>query len=150
MIGDHKEAATMNPDHEYRATTGGVPGFGPRRGLASLLLAATTALAPRAAGCGAGSARTDPGDSYAARTGTSVDSSPAARYVRCMREHGVANFSDPVDGRLQLRPGSGVDPTSAAFKAAEAACKALAPQGTSGRSRQDRPNRRDQPSSAGF
>jgi hypothetical protein len=31
-----------------------------------------------------------------------------------------------------------------------AAVTALAPQGTSGRSRQDRPNRRDQPSSAGF
>lgn len=124
-----------------------MPGFGPRRrGLASSLLAATTALALLAAG----SSRSDPGESYAARTGTSGDSSPAARYVRCMREHGVANFPDPVDGRLQLRPDSGVDPSSDAFKAAEATCKALAPQGTSDRSRQDRPNRRDQPSSAGF
>jgi hypothetical protein len=64
-----------------------------------------------------------------------------------MREHGVANFPDPVDGRLQLRPGSGVDPSSAAFKAAETACKALAPHGTSDRSRQDQPNRGDQQAS---
>jgi hypothetical protein len=64
-----------------------------------------------------------------------------------MREHGVANFPAPVDGRLQLRPDSGVDPGSAAFKAAETACKALAPQGTCGGGRQDRPNRGDQQAS---
>jgi hypothetical protein len=131
----------MRLDRGHRVTTGRMPGSGPRRrlgrGLAYPLLAAVTALGLLAAGCGGNSSRSDPGDS-----------SLAARYVRCMREHGVANFPDPVDGRLQLRPGSGVDPNSAAFKAAEAACKALAPQGTSGRSRQDRPNRGDQQASS--
>jgi hypothetical protein len=138
----------MRLDRGHRASTGRMPGSGPRRrGLAYPLLAAVTVLALLAAGCGGNSSRSDPGDSYAASTGTSGDSGLAARYVRCMREHGVANFPDPVDGRLQLRPDSGVDPSSAAFKAAEAACKALAPHGTSDRGRQDRPNRGDQQAS---
>jgi hypothetical protein len=138
----------MRLDRGHRVTTGRMPGSGPRRrGLAYPLLAVVAALGLLTAGCGASSSGTDPGASHAASTGTSGDSSPAARYVRCMREHGVATFPDPVDGRLQLRPGSGVDPSSAAFKAAETACKALAPQGTSGRDRQDRPNRGDQQAS---
>jgi CubicO group peptidase (beta-lactamase class C family) len=122
----------MRLDRGHRVTTGGMPGSGPRQGLAYPLLAAVTVLGLLAAGCGANPPRSDPGGSYATNTGTSGDSSLAARYVRCMREHGVANFPDPVDGRFQLRPDSGVDPGSAAFKAAETACKALAPQGTSG------------------
>lgn len=126
----------MRLDRGHRATMGRMPEAGPRRrrALAYPLLAAVTALGLLAAGCGASPSRSDPGSSHAGSTGTSGDSRPAARYVRCMREHGIANFPNPVDGGIQLRPGSGVDPSSAAFKAAEAACKALAPQGTSGAS----------------
>jgi CubicO group peptidase (beta-lactamase class C family) len=114
-----------------RATTRRLPGLGPWGGLTSALLAAT-ALALLATGCGASSSSSDPGGSDPGSTGTGGNASPAAQYVGCMREHGVANFPDPVEGRLQLRPDSGVDPNSAAFKAAETACKSLAPQATSG------------------
>ena len=53
----------------------------------------------------------------------------ALRYARCMRENGVPNFPDPklVDGGIeQGAVGSRVSPR---FKAAEEACKELAPAG---------------------
>jgi len=47
-----------------------------------------------------------------------------------MRSHGVANFPDPgTSGGIQLSPGSGVDPASPAFKAAQSQCKKLLPGG---------------------
>jgi hypothetical protein len=55
--------------------------------------------------------------------------SPLA-YSRCMRQHGVTKFPDP-DSNGQLRiaagPGTGIDPESAVFKAAQQACKSLEP-----------------------
>jgi hypothetical protein len=51
-------------------------------------------------------------------------------YTRCMRSHGISNFPDPnANGNLQLNAdqGSNLDPNSAAFKAADAACKSLLP-----------------------
>jgi hypothetical protein len=60
-------------------------------------------------------------------------------YSECMREHGVKEFPDPDgDGRLTLRarPGSGLDPNSPTFKAAQEACQRLRPQpGTAERER---------------
>jgi len=54
--------------------------------------------------------------------------SKATEYSRCMRRNGVSGFPTPgADGRIQLRPGSGPDPGSTAFKTAEKACEALAP-----------------------
>jgi hypothetical protein len=46
---------------------------------------------------------------------------------RCMRSHGVPNFPDPQLGsgdrlRLQINPGSGIDPNSPAFQAAQKIC----------------------------
>lgn len=46
---------------------------------------------------------------------------------RCMRAHGVPNFPDPVfpstgGARIQIAPGSGLDPTSPAFQAASRTC----------------------------
>ena len=51
---------------------------------------------------------------------------------KCMRAHGVPNFPDPVfdeDGGAQIRMqrGSGMNPESAKFKAAEKACRDLLP-----------------------
>lgn len=70
------------------------------------------------AGCGGAS-----GD------GGSADSSGfgdrAVRFAACMREHGVPDFPDPVDGRFEMR--SGGDP--AAMRAAQEACQELAPGG---------------------
>src|ERR671931_1377310 len=51
----------------------------------------------------------------------------ALRHAQCMRDHGV-DFPDPTfgaNGRVTLKLGSGLDPRSAAFQAAEKACGKL-------------------------
>src|SRR5262249_34051442 len=51
-------------------------------------------------------------------------------YARCMRAHGITDFPDPdAHGNLGLngQPGSDLDPNSAAYKAANNACKSLLP-----------------------
>jgi len=70
------------------------------------------------AGCGGST-----GDGANASGGTSGDR--AVRFAECMREHGVPDFPDPVDGRITMK--SGGDP--AAMQAAQAACQKLAPGG---------------------
>lgn len=46
----------------------------------------------------------------------------------CMREHGIDKFPDPgADGTVNLG-GTGIDPGSAGFKAADQACKDLQPK----------------------
>jgi hypothetical protein len=50
-------------------------------------------------------------------------------FARCMRQHGVAKFPDPQPGGgLLIRAGSGLDPQSPTFKAAEKACSQLLPR----------------------
>jgi CubicO group peptidase (beta-lactamase class C family) len=56
---------------------------------------------------------------------------PARAYADCMRRNGVAGFPDPVDGRIELRPGGGVDPSSPAFRDATRACERTAAVGGS-------------------
>ncbi len=48
-------------------------------------------------------------------------------YAQCMRSHGVANFPDP-NGQGVIR-GSGIDPGSASFRAADKDCRHLLPNG---------------------
>jgi hypothetical protein len=54
-------------------------------------------------------------------------------FTQCMRSHGVANFPEPVEGRIELGagPGSkgGLDPGSAQFQAAQRQCSKLLPNG---------------------
>jgi hypothetical protein len=69
------------------------------------------------AGCGGSS-----GDDADA---SGVPGGRAVRFAQCMRDHGVPDFPDPVDGRITTR--SGGDPT--AMQAAQAACQELAPGG---------------------
>ena len=49
------------------------------------------------------------------------------QFAQCMRAHGLPNFPDPVfnAGRVGFRagPGTGLDPSSPAFKAAQGACQ---------------------------
>jgi hypothetical protein len=61
-------------------------------------------------------------------------SNPAARqaalkFSQCMRSHGVSGFPDPVFHGpavgIQLNPGTGIDPSSPAFKAAQQACQSV-------------------------
>ena len=88
------------------------------------------AIALFPAGCGG-----DDDDGGAASGGSSAasgaGSDEAVQYSECMRKNGVPNFPDPENGRLTLRagPGSGIDPDSPEFKAAQEACQDLAPQG---------------------
>jgi hypothetical protein len=54
------------------------------------------------------------------------------RYSDCMRSHGVASFPDPSpNGGLLVQggPGTGLDPSSPAFQAAQQACRSLQPGG---------------------
>jgi hypothetical protein len=56
---------------------------------------------------------------------------PALKLARCMRAHGVSNFPDPSPGGgIQIGPG--IDPSSPAFKAAQASCRSLLPGGGPG------------------
>jgi hypothetical protein len=57
----------------------------------------------------------------------------ALNFSKCMRSHGVPNFPDPEfhsDGGVGIRiggKGSGIDPNSPQFKAAQKACQSLMP-----------------------
>lgn len=64
--------------------------------------------------------------SSAKPTAASVD--PALVLAQCMRVHGAPSFPDPrPGGGIDITPGSGLDPQSPAFRAAEQACKRYAP-----------------------
>jgi hypothetical protein len=60
----------------------------------------------------------------------------ALAFSQCMRSHGVTNFPDPSSGggglRIQIGPNSGVNPSSPAFKSAQASCRKLLPGGGPG------------------
>jgi hypothetical protein len=97
-------------------------------------LATLGALAIAVAGCSSGGG----GGTGVASLGTgsgsgSAGSHPKASplaYSRCMRAHGITKFPDPGDNgelRINAGPGTGIDPRSPQFKAAEQACKALLP-----------------------
>jgi hypothetical protein len=84
-----------------------------------LVTVATIALlaAGLLAGCG--------GSSGGGANASGGSGDRAVRFAECVREHGVPDFPDPVDGRIALR--SGGDP--AALQAAQKACQELAPGG---------------------
>ena len=54
----------------------------------------------------------------------------ALKYSECMRASGVPGFPDPsAGGGFQIPVGSGIDPSSPAFKAAQAKCTKFLPGG---------------------
>jgi hypothetical protein len=109
------------------SAVGGAAADGPRRRWrAAQALAVIAAAGLVAAGCGGSDESGGRGSSEAG-----ADSDPAVAYAECMRENGVPEFPDPVDGQLQLRatPGGGLDPDSPEFKRAREACQDLAPAG---------------------
>lgn len=62
-------------------------------------------------------------------------------YSQCMRAHGVKDFPDPdAQGRIQIRAQQGSDmaPDSPVFKAAQQACKSLAPTQSAQQQQQQR------------
>jgi hypothetical protein len=111
-----------------------------------LILILLASLAVTAAGCGSKPTSTGVAQLPSATTTTTnsqSDGSPTSdaskeeavyRYSACMRKNGVPKFPDPQrssDGGMSLTmgPGSGVDPRSPQFQAAEKACKKLLPNG---------------------
>jgi hypothetical protein len=109
-----------------------------------LILIALALLAVTAAGCGSKptssgvaqlpSARTTTSSSQAggSPTGTSNEDG-GRRFSACMRSHGVPNFPDPETSggatSLSIGPGSGLNPDSPQFKAAQKSCEKLLPNG---------------------
>jgi hypothetical protein len=53
------------------------------------------------------------------------------KFAACMRSHGVPKFPDPQSAGggvlMKMQPGSGLDPASPVFQAAQKACQKLAP-----------------------
>jgi hypothetical protein len=115
---------------------------------ARLLAVATLASGVLVAGCGGSSgspaastaaAGGSAATSSSAVTGTGATSSlPAApadvdatalAFSRCMRANGAPNFPDPQPGGGFLFNANGVDRSSPAFKAAQAKCQKLLPNG---------------------
>ena len=54
------------------------------------------------------------------------------KYSKCMRQHGVTKFPDPVLGQGLQVNGNAVDGSSPTYKAADTACKSLLPAGGGG------------------
>jgi len=65
---------------------------------------------------------------HAARSASS-----SLAFSACMRSHGVHNFPDPSAGsngqQVTIQQGSGIDPNSPAFQAAQRSCQSLLPAG---------------------
>ena len=51
------------------------------------------------------------------------------KFTQCMRAHGVKDFPDPSNGglRIQVHPGSDLDPNNPQFRAAQQVCQAYLP-----------------------
>jgi hypothetical protein len=75
------------------------------------------------------------GSGQSGATGTSAQGASAlsVKFANCMRTHGVPNFPDPSsNGGIQIAPGSGLNPQSPAFQAAQKRCGKLLPGGDPG------------------
>jgi hypothetical protein len=89
------------------------------------------ALTLAAVGCSAALAACGSSSKAGNRSGSSFAS--GVRFAECMRSHGVPNFPDPSSGGgIRIQAGSGVNPQSPAFKAAQAKCAKLLPRGRPG------------------
>ena len=62
--------------------------------------------------------------------GLALKTADAAQFSVCMRSHGVPNFPDPSSGGgISIGPGSGINPSSPKFQAAQRACQKVLPNG---------------------
>jgi hypothetical protein len=119
----------MNLEHEHRR----------RPGVLATLAAAVAVLL---AGCGGGSHANTGVAHLASGTGSSTTGgaarssgsgsleAEALAFAKCMRANGLPNFPDPPPGGgFEFHRGSGIDPSSPSFKAAQAKCKRFLPAG---------------------
>ena len=75
------------------------------------------------AACGSTNSSTQP---------ASNPSTQLLAFSECMRSHGVPSFPDPNGQGIHIGPGSGIDPSSPAVKAARSTCAKLLPGGGPG------------------
>jgi hypothetical protein len=122
------------------ASLAGCGGGASAPGVAHLGSTATTA--PSAAGgsggpvaLGSGGASASGGGATAKANG-GADEAKLEAYSVCMRSHGVPSFPDPASGpnggfgfQIKGGPGTGLDPNSPTFQAADNKCKSLLPNG---------------------
>jgi hypothetical protein len=116
--------------------TRGRPSRPAKAALLTLALTAVAALGLLTSACGGSGDGVAQGDTTETTSttgsntqGDSNKSNPAA-YSACMRENGVPTFPDPDPNggiSIQGEPGSGLDPSSPQFKAAERVCQRLLP-----------------------
>jgi hypothetical protein len=114
-------------------------------GLAALAAAAAIALtgcgsskSPSVASVGTSTSSSASGSANATGGAAGSGSPPSEaqlqqdslKYAQCMRGDGVPNFPDPnAGGGFLFNVGAGIDPSSPAFKAAQAKCMKLMPGG---------------------
>lgn len=95
------------------------------------VFALLVAVAGVAAATGCGSSGAPSGATTAADGG--VNYGQAVKFSNCMRASGVPNFPDPsTGGGIAIRPGSGLNPASPAFQAAQKRCAKFMPGGKAG------------------
>jgi hypothetical protein len=113
----------------------------PKRTLAPPLVALAIFL-PALAACGesddsSGGSDAAPPAAVAGGGAAGGDSDQYVKFAQCMRQNGVPQWPDPIDGTKFRMPSRGaVDPNSPQFKAATQKCQSVAPPGWDG-SRQD-------------
>jgi hypothetical protein len=94
-------------------------------------LAALATVALIGAGCS-----DEPDENGSAGNANAANQDQAVQFAECMRDNGVSDFPDPpASGQLTIDGvvnGSSLDPDSAAWEAAIAACKDLQPAGFTG------------------
>jgi hypothetical protein len=83
------------------------------------------------AGCGSSST---PGTTGTSSQSASNLAASGIKFADCMRSHGVPNFPDPSTsgGGFTIKIGSGINPASPSFRAAQIACRKLLPGGGPG------------------
>ncbi|HET8979325.1 MAG TPA: hypothetical protein VFN87_14270 [Solirubrobacteraceae bacterium] len=101
------------------------------------------ALVALISGCGSGApVGTAAGSSGNGGDPAASNHAKAVKFAQCMRHNGVSQFPDPsASGKLTIDAvanGSGLDPTTPAFKQAISACKNLEPAGFTGTKRSTR------------
>src|SRR5262249_59605814 len=101
-----------------------------RAALFVLAVAGAAGLTLVASACGGAAGRGVAQVGSTTTHGSGSSSADPAAYSACMRRHGVPNFPDPdSQGRLLFNSGSGINPRSPQFRAAQKACQRLLPNG---------------------
>jgi hypothetical protein len=75
------------------------------------------------------------GSMHSSAESASNPSTQLLTFSKCMRSHGLPSFPDPNGQGIHIGPGSGINPSSPAFRAARSVCGKLLPGGGPGNQR---------------